>query len=57
MSLHERSGSRSHLPLLDVLPHVFELMEAQLSGAVALKGLELSALTYRAPLEVFKHQN
>lgn len=50
--LFERSATQSHLPLLDVFPHVFELVEAQFSGAVTLKGVELKAPTYGRRLEV-----
>lgn len=55
--LFERSATPSHLPLLDVFPHVFELMEAQFSGAVTLKGLELKALTYGRRLEALNDVN
>lgn len=47
-----KRAPQSHLPLLDVLPHVFELMEAQFSRAVTLEGLELKALTCKRG---FKH--
>lgn len=57
MMLLGRRSTQSHLPLLDVFPHVFELMEAQFAGAVTLKGLELKALTYRCRLDVLNIKN